>query len=154
MRKQGVIETLEEAHVRFELLPHRHTESAAEEARALHLPLEQVAKTLVVRTPAGYLRVLLPANERLDLAKVRAALGVDRAALVGEDELAREYPEFELGAVPPLGGARSDPVLVDVRLSEPRWIAFEAGRHDESLRLRTADLAGFDDVTFADVCRD
>jgi len=36
--------------------------------------------------------------------------------LATEDDLARDYAEFELGAVPPFGGRR-DPVILDVRLA-------------------------------------
>ena len=41
--------------------------------------------------------------------------------------MAHDYPEFALGAVPPLGGTRNDPVIVDRRLAEHEWLVFEAG---------------------------
>ena len=56
-----------------------------------------------------------------------------------EEDLRRHYPEFELGAVPPVGG-RSDPVVVDPKLAARTWIVIEAGSHNESLRLAAADL--------------
>lgn len=41
-----------------------------------------------------------------------------RLHLVSEEDLARDYPEFDLGAVPPIGGGRRDPVVIDSRLAE------------------------------------
>jgi prolyl-tRNA editing enzyme YbaK/EbsC (Cys-tRNA(Pro) deacylase) len=67
-----------------------------------------------------------------------------------EATLAGAYPEFELGAVPPLGGA--DPVIVDRRLCEQESVVLEAGTHQQSLRLRTADLLTLADAQVADLC--
>ena len=44
----------------YELLPHAHTESALAEAEALGVSPDDVAKTLVVKVPGGYTRVVLP----------------------------------------------------------------------------------------------
>jgi Aminoacyl-tRNA editing domain len=85
---------------------------------ALGLAATDVAKTLVVKTPGGYVRAVLPASERLDLRKLREFLGVGTHGvhLATEDDLRRDFPEFELGAAPPVGGGRPDPVVIDRRL--------------------------------------
>ncbi len=156
MAATALTEALAGAGVSFELIPHRHTETAAEEAEVLGVPPAEVAKTLVVTSPEGYIRAVLPASERLDLHKVRALLGGTASAihLATEGDIARDYPEFELGAVPPVGGARSDRVLVDRRLAEGEWLVFEAGSHEESVRVRTADLLGLTQAQLADICEE
>lgn len=147
---------LDDAGVDYELLHHGHTERAVEEADALGLSAAHVAKTLIARTPDGHLRVLLPASERIDMAKLREAVGgaKDDVQLATEEEMARDYPEFSLGAVPPVGGAQSDPVLIDRRLASNEWLVFEAGTHDDSLRMRTEDFLRIAGARIADVCRD
>jgi len=142
MAEKDVISVLDEAGVEYELLPHRHTETAAAEAEALGLDPGDVGKTLILSTPAGYVRAVVPASERIDLHKVRTHVeGGKRIHLASEDDLARDYPDFELGAVPPFGGTRDrDPVLVDARLAERESVVVEAGSHEQSLRIRTADL--------------
>jgi Ala-tRNA(Pro) deacylase len=141
--------------VGYELISHRHTERALAEAEALGLPPDAVAKTLVVTVPEGYLRAVVPAAERLDLHKIRALVGAGSKSvhLASEDDIGRDYPEFELGAVPPVGG-RPDPVLLDGRLSELGELVFEAGDHDESVRLRADDLRRIAEVTVVDICED
>src|SRR5262245_2814671 len=102
--RDHVTTALDDANVHFEPLPHPRTDRALAEARALGLPSGEVAKTLVLRTPEGFLRAVLPASERLDLPKVRRVVGGGkRSHLATEEDLAREYSEFELGAVPPFG---------------------------------------------------
>ena len=147
---------LDEAGVSYERLPHPHTESALAEAEALGLAPAEVAKTLVVKTPDGYVRSVLPASERLDLGKLRELRGGGRhkVHLASEDDLGRDFPEFELGAVPPLGGGRRDPVVVDRRLAARESLVLEGGSHDESVRLAAADLIRVAGAQVADICED
>jgi Ala-tRNA(Pro) deacylase len=106
MAEKDVKSVLDEAKVGYELLPHARTETATAEADALGVDPSEVAKTLVLSTPEGNVRAVLPATERVDLRKVREHIeGGKRIHLATEDDLAREYPEFELGAVAPVGGA-------------------------------------------------
>jgi len=155
MASTALTRALDERGVPYELIPHPHTERALDEAKALGVEPGVVAKTLVVTTPEGYVRAVLPASERLDLHKVRDILGAGskKVHLAGEDDLARDYPDFELGAVPPLGG-RPDPVFVDRRLAEREELVFEAGSHDESVRLRAADLLELAEARVVDICED
>jgi Ala-tRNA(Pro) deacylase len=146
---------LEQAGVEYELLEHPHTEGAAAEAEALGLPPKAVAKTLVLDAPEGHVRAVLPASERIDLRKVREHVeGGKSIHLATEDELARDYPDFELGAVPPFGGAGRDRVLVDVRVTEQHAVVLEAGSHDRSVRLETADLLKLTDAEVVDICKE
>ena len=114
-----------------------------------------MAKTVVLATPEGNVRAVLPASERLDLRKVRSALGLTKphVGLLGEKELSQSYPEFELGAVSPFGG-RADRVLVDYRVVEHEQVVLEAGTHDASLRLRTSDLISLTGARVLDLCQD
>lgn len=156
MGTEGLTSVLDAAGAQYELLPHAHTESAAAEAEALGLAPADVAKTLVVATREGYVRAVLPASERIDLGKVGQVVGEPKKALrlASEDDLARDYPEFELGAVPPVGGARRDPVVLDGRLAERDSIVFEAGSHDESVRLAPAELVRVGGAQVADISMD
>jgi Ala-tRNA(Pro) deacylase len=146
---------LDDAGIEYELLSHEHTERAADEANALGLPPTVVAKTLVLASPEGHVRVVLPASERIDLRKVRDRVeGGKLVRFVSEDELARTYPEFELGAVPPFGGAPGDRVLVDARIAEQQSIVLEAGSHEQSVRLRTDDLITLAGAEIVDICKE
>lgn len=146
---------LDEAGIEYELLSHAHTERAADEAEALGLPPTAVAKTLVLAAPEGHVRIVLPASERIDLHKVRNHVeGGKSIHLATEDELAHDYPEFELGAIPPFGGAAGDRVLVDSRVAEQRSVVLEAGSHEQSVRLGTADLLKLTRAEIVDICKE
>jgi Ala-tRNA(Pro) deacylase len=147
---------LDEAGVGYELLPHAHTESALAEAEALGVAPAEVAKTIVVRNAEGYVRAVLPASERIDLRKLREVTGGGKkeVQLATESELEQDFPEFELGAVPPVGGSRRDPVVLDRRLVEHDSIVLEAGTHDASVRISTNDLRRVASADVGDICAD
>jgi len=153
MATEDLTRVLEEAGVQYELISHARTESAFAEAEALGLEPTDVAKTLVTVTSQGYVRAVLPASERLDLHKLREVRGAGKELqLASEEDLARDYPEFELGAVPPIGGRRHDPVVVDRRLAEHDSVVLEAGSHEESVRVSTGDLLRIAGAQVADIC--
>ncbi len=147
----SVISELERRHIPYEILPHKRTMTAVAEATELHLPPGEVAKVLVLGSPIGYVRVLVPASERVDPRKVADALGVARTWLVPEAELVGAYPDFELGAVPPVAGPQHDRVVVDESFRGHPWVVFEAGRHDQSVRVRTGDLLAATYAVVADI---
>jgi Ala-tRNA(Pro) deacylase len=148
MAESDVTDVLDKAGVGYELMSHPRTETAAAEAEALGIDPRDVAKTVVLATPAGHVRAVLPASERIDLRKVREHLeGGKSIHLATEEDLTRDYPDFELGAVPPFGGA-GDRVLVDSRLAERETVVLEAGSHEQSVRIQTGDLLA---VTRAEV---
>jgi Ala-tRNA(Pro) deacylase len=150
-----VMRLLEEAGADFDVLEHAHTERAVDEAAALGIGPEEVAKTLVLVAPGENVRAVLAASERIDLHKVAAVLGISgkKVHLASEDEFARSYPDFELGAVPPLGG-REDRVIVDERLARRDSVVLEAGSHDRSVRVKAADLVRLTGAQVADLCRE
>lgn len=146
-----LIDELEADEIPYELLPHFRTFTAADEASALGLEPSEVAKTVVLETASQYVRAVLPASHRLDLEKARIALGTDAVRVATERALVGAFPEFELGAVPPLSGP-PDRVLVDQRLAGSESLVLEAGAHDVSVRVDTAALLAAARAQVADIC--
>lgn len=147
-----VIDELEARKVDYEVVPHRHIETAKQEARAVGVAAREVAKTVILTTGGGYVRAVVPASERIDLRKTRGVLGADRELrLATEAELAAAYPAFELGAVPPFAGPAGDRVIVDRRLAAQDEVVLEAGTHNHSVKLRAGDLVRLSGAEVADI---
>jgi Ala-tRNA(Pro) deacylase len=146
---------LEAAGIDHDVLDHAHTERAVDEAKSLGVAAEEVAKTLVLSAPSGNLRAVLPASERIDLGKVADLIEAahKEVHLATEDDMKRDYPDFELGAVPPFGGKEGDRVIIDVRLAERDSIVLEAGSHERSVRLKSVDLVRLTQAQVADICK-
>lgn len=143
---------LDRARVDYDLIEHHRTETAGDEAKAIGVSPEQVAKTIVLASNERYVRVTLPASEHLDLHKVRRLLADNHARLAREAELVLAYPMYELGAVPPFGVPAGDRVLFDRRLAQRDSVVLEAGSHDESLRMKASDLIALCGAEVVDIC--
>ena len=142
-----VTEHLKQRGIAFELIPHRQASTSTEEARALGIDTDEVLKTLAVRTSSGYALVVIPALRRLDLHLVREALADHQARLASEEELARDFAGYQLGALPPLGALLGSRMYVDPEVLEHDIVVFAAGTQTESVRMRTRELFPSEQVT-------
>jgi Ala-tRNA(Pro) deacylase len=142
-----VTEHLEQRGSPFELLPHRQAYTSTDEARALGIDAGEVLKTLAVRSGPGYVLAVIPASCRLDLHLVRDALSDHQARLASEEELARDFPGYQLGALPPLGALVGSQVFIDPEVLEHDVVVFAAGTQTESVRMGTRELFASEQVT-------
>jgi Ala-tRNA(Pro) deacylase len=142
-----VIEHLEQRGAAFEALAHRQAYTSIDEARALGIDADEVLKTLAVRTGPGYVLVVIPAARRLDLRLVREALGDHGARLATEDELRHDFPDYQLGALPPLGVLVGANVYVDPEVLGHDTVVFAAGTQTESVKIGTRELFGTGEMT-------
>jgi Ala-tRNA(Pro) deacylase len=154
-RVQGIVEFLEGKQVEFELVQHEPTMSAAAEARATHHPPAQVAKTVVLHDGSAYVIAAIPASERLDLHKLRGLLGATRhLRLATEDEIARDFPSLDIGAVPPFGPMVPAAEVIDRSLLEQSRIMCPAGDHRHSVLLDPQAVVRITAAKVADICQD
>ena len=142
-----VTEHLETHGVPFEPIAHQQACTSIAEARALGIDASEVLKTVAMRVADGYALMAIPATCRLDTHLVQAAVGGRHVRLATEEELLRDFPDFELGALPPLGSLLGAPLYVDREVLQLETVVFAAGSQTESVQLRTADLLQHEQVT-------
>ncbi len=130
----------------FTVIPHRKAPTAEGEAHALRVPPEEVVKTVVVIANFGPALMVIPASRRLDMELAAQATGDPEVRLATERELERLFPDYELGALPPLSMLLLVPMYVDPAVAERESVVFAAGRQDVSVRMATRDLFGTDPV--------
>ena len=145
-----MLRELSDAVVHYDRLPHRRTTTARQEALAVGVREGDVAKTVILVAPTGFIRAVVPASKHVDLTKVRDLVGAD-VRLATEAELVGAYPMFELGAVPPFGGPDGDTLILDVAVAERDSVVIEPGSHRESIRLKVDDLRILAPARVADI---
>jgi prolyl-tRNA editing enzyme YbaK/EbsC (Cys-tRNA(Pro) deacylase) len=142
-----VTEHLQARGVPFAPIAHRQACTSIDEARALGIEAGEVLKTVAVRAAGGYALMAVPATGRLDMHLVRAAVGDRRVRLATEQELLRDFPGVEPGALPPLGSLLGAPLFVDQSVLRHETVVFAAGSQTESVQIRTADLLRHEQAT-------
>ena len=148
---------LDDAGAEYEVFTTGTPERAAEEADALGLDAAEVAKTLIARTPEGHLRALVPASDASTCGSCARSSAGRRTTSSSEtrDGDGTRLPEFALGAVPPLGGTRNDPVSGPTGARRARMARVRGG---DARRVRPHPDAGsaprIAQAQTADLCED
>jgi Ala-tRNA(Pro) deacylase len=142
---------LEEQGVAYEKREHPAAYTAQEVAAEEHVSGNMLAKTVIVAVDDKYTLCVLPASYKLDLNKVARELRARNVRLADEAEMARLFPDVEVGAEPPFGNLYQLPTLVDRHLAEDEAIVFQAGTHRDAVRIRYADFARLAKPAVADL---
>ena len=145
-------ELLERHGVSYEVVEHDEAFRAVDEAEAAGVEPREAAKTVALRDGESYVVAVIPANRRLDVERARALLGASsRLRLATEEEMAGDFPEFEVGALPPLA-PHSTPEIVDVHLLYRERILCSAGDHRHSIAIDPRDLLRVAQPRVGDLC--
>jgi Ala-tRNA(Pro) deacylase len=131
---------LESQKVRYVHETHRTAYTAQELAQEEHVPGKMVAKTVVVKLDDAFALAVMPATARADFARLKSALGAREVRLATELEFTGLFPDCEVGAMPPFGNLYGVPVYVDAALTQDEEIIFNAGTHQDTIRMRYADF--------------
>jgi osmotically-inducible protein OsmY/prolyl-tRNA editing enzyme YbaK/EbsC (Cys-tRNA(Pro) deacylase) len=137
----------------FETQQHRIAYTAQDVAASEHLPGQLMAKVVIAVADGALIMLVLPADHRADLTKVRAELRARELWLADEREFASRFPDCEIGAMPPFGNLYDLPVYVDQTLTHDPAIVFQAGTHRDTMRIRYADFARLVMPTVVDIAR-
>ncbi len=141
-----VLDYLQGRGVTFTVIPHRKAPTAVGEAHTMGISEDEIAKTVVVVANYGPALMVIPASLKLDMELVKQAVGDPEVRLATERELEKQFPDYELGALPPLSMLLLAPMYVDPAVADRGEIVFAAGRQDLSIRMKTADLFGTDPI--------
>lgn len=126
--------------VHHAVVEHPKTYTAGAEARIAAVPPQHTAKSILLRDDAGYVLAVIPASELLELRKVRRLAGRPELRLATEQEMAADFPAFEVGALPPFGELFDCPEFIDVRLLSPARVLCNGGDHKHSLVVGAREL--------------
>ena len=136
-----LVARLEAGKADFQILEH------VPEGRSEHISKirgnlpSQAAKAMViaVKTAEGrkFVLAVLPGDRRVDFSGIAKAIGGKKAALAAPEE-AKRLTECEMGAVPPFTFSDELILVVDPNLLAHDRIAFNAGRLDRSMFLKTS----------------
>lgn len=131
---------LDERKIPFKATAHPEAFTAQQSAQAAHVPGRAFAKSVLVNVDGKIWMAVVPATERVDLARLQHVLGAKKARLASEAEFSPLFGDCDLGAMPIFGSLYGIPVLVSHELTAEEEIAFTAGTHRDVVRLRVSDF--------------
>lgn len=126
---------LQQNRVAYDVVPHPHTSSTRGTVETAHVPAERVAKAVVLHDDSGYVMAVVPGSRHVSVKTLSKKLGRE-LTLAEEDSLVPVFKDCAVGAIPPLGPAYGMETIVDDSLVGQPEIYFEAGDHEELIRVK------------------
>ena len=134
-------DVLKRERLPYTVFRHPPAFTALEQAQASHIRGRCAAKVVICIADDKPIQAIVPAHYRVDLERVRQLAGAFSIRLALEEEIAAIYPEFEVGAAPPLGTMYGHRVFAEeCFVGEPEMV-FNAGTHTDSLCMHYGDFA-------------
>lgn len=140
MPVEKITQFLDEQGCHYELVTHPEAYTAQEVAAESHVPGRHFAKVVMVKVDGELALTVVPATDQVDLERLARSLGAGSVELASEAEFADRFPDCELGAMPPFGRLFGMDTFISPKLARAEEIAFNAGTHTESMRLRFRDF--------------
>ena len=130
---------LDSSNVPFQIEVHPLAYTAEEVAESAHVSGYDMAKVVVVVADGQHIMVVVPANHKVDLPALREFLGAESLRLAQESEFAAEFPDCEIGAMPPVGALYSLRMVASEALRQDEEIYFNGGSHREIVKMKRED---------------
>jgi Ala-tRNA(Pro) deacylase len=123
----------------FEELHHAEVYTAQEVAQREHVSGHRVAKVVVVMADGKPVELILPASRHVNFHWVRTVLNAKEVRLATEQEMKEFFADTEVGAIPALRHWQGVQVLMDRSLQVEGDIVFQAGTHQDAVRINFRD---------------
>ncbi|MBI5677553.1 MAG: YbaK/EbsC family protein [Planctomycetes bacterium] len=140
MPVQKLKEFLDSHNIKYVVISHSRAFTAQETAASAHVPVKELAKTVMVKIDGKMAMAVLPASCKVDFDLLKKATGVATIEIANEKEFKDLFPECEIGAMPPFGNLYGMDVFVTESLTEDKEIAFNAGSHRELVKMAYKDF--------------
>lgn len=124
---------------KYVVMSHSLAYTAQEIAASAHISGKELAKTVMIKIDGKMAMAVLPASFKVDFHLLKNAVGSSNIELASEDEFKSLFPDCEIGAMPPFGNLYDMEVLVAESLTEEEEIAFNAGTHNELIKMSYKD---------------
>jgi Ala-tRNA(Pro) deacylase len=130
---------LSDEHIDYVTISHTTSYTAQETAASAHVRGIEFAKTVIVKIDGKLAMAVLPAQFKIHLGLLKQETDATRVELASEDDFRGLFPGCETGAMPPFGNLYGMDVYVEDSLLNDEEIAFNAGSHNEIIKLSYQD---------------
>jgi Ala-tRNA(Pro) deacylase len=139
MPAQKLKQMLDRNRIKYISINHSPAYTARETAASTFVPRREFAKTVIVDLDGEKVMAVLSASRHVDIEALRKLAQAAEARLATEDEFRELFPDCEVGAMPPFGSLYDTRVFVDDMVTEVDDLCFNAGSHEQILRMDCND---------------
>ncbi len=146
-----VLKYLESSGVKHDLLEHKTVYTAIDAAHTMKKKFDEVAKSLLVKADKDYYVVLLPADNNLDMDKLKKVVSKDqdkeiKVVKIPGEKLAREVLKIKKDAMTAFGSLYKLPVIMEKKLEKTKKAVFASSSFNHSVEMAAKDFIKLENV--------
>jgi Ala-tRNA(Pro) deacylase len=141
---------LDSSKISYEVMEHDAVFTSEEAAKTRGTELKQGVKALIVKTDNSFVQCNVPADSELNLEKVKGITKSQTVGLATASEV-KKVTDCSIGSVPPFGNLFSIPVYIDTHVKNNEIVAFNAGSHTKSIKMKAEDLIAITKAHVVDI---
>jgi len=130
---------LNKEKIEYEVLEHKSVFTSKEAAEVRGTELKQGTKALICKTEEGFIQAVVSGAKELDIEKLQKITLYKKIELANAKEV-RQATGCNIGSVPPFGNLFDIKVYFDKSVVENDVVAFNAGTHTKSIKMKAKDL--------------
>jgi prolyl-tRNA editing enzyme YbaK/EbsC (Cys-tRNA(Pro) deacylase) len=141
---------LDKSGIDYEAIAHRTVFTAYDAAQTLKKKLSEVAKNLLIEADKVHVLVILPADKKVDLEKLKKALGVKKVSIAKEQAMIKVL-KIKPGSLSSFGKLHKLEVLVDKAMAGTQKILFSTGSFTDSVLMKAKDFIQMEEAKLANI---
>lgn len=141
---------LDSKGIDYEELAHKTVYTAYDAAQTLKKELKEIAKTILIEADKTHVLVVLPADKKIDLAKLKKVLGVKKIRIPSEDVMIKVL-KIQPGTMSSFGRLHNMEVVVDKAMIGAKKAVISTGSFTDSVFMKVKDFIQSEEARLADI---
>jgi len=141
---------LSKSNVDYEEIAHKTVFTAYDAAQTLKKNLKEIAKNLLVQADKTFVLVIIPADKKLHLEKLKKALGAKKISIPKEQMMVKIL-KVKPGALSSFGKLHKIETIVDKTLLQTQKAVLSAGSFTDSILMKVKDFVQLEEAKLADI---
>jgi len=127
---------------------HKTVYTAYDAAQTLKKNLSDIAKNLLIETDRAYILAIVPADKRIDLAKLKKALGAKKVSIPKEEAMIKIL-KFKGAGPSSFGKVHQVETWVDKALNKAKDVVLSTGSATDSVVMKIKDFIDMEEAKMA-----
>jgi len=141
---------LDKHGVKYEELAHKTVYTAYDAANTLKKSLKEIAKTILIQADKTHVLVVLPADRKIDMAKLKKALGA-KSVKISDEKVMIKILKIAPGALSSFGKLHDLEMIVDKAMLGAEKAVVATGSFTDSVLMKVKDLVRIEEAQLADI---
>lgn len=130
---------LKEKKISYQEIDHEPVFTSEQASKVRGISISEGAKSLLLKYGDNFVLVIIPGDKKLDSKKLKNVVNSKNIRFANPEEV-EEKMNCKIGACYPFGNIISLRTIADISMDKLKYISFNPGLHDKSIRMGWLDF--------------